>query len=321
MNRFKIAFALMAGLFFSCPNVLDAQSCCVATGNYNLNSVGRCQKGVLASKLEYGHSMGSFDSDGTFQWDNRASQSSWTQYIGAGYAFLYPHLEMGFNIPVVLSQNRKISEEDHYSYMLKGDINLSANLIVLNDLMTGIFSLNGESWKPFMSLNVGVKIPTGISSQSSQNWSQSDVTSNGYFQLNTSLLVSKFVTPKWVVGLNANYSLVKEKTIAISSRPNKINPGDIFGGSLSLSYIKNLWWSFYGFASLSKSTENKINGSSEPNSDNFSSLFGLSITRSVVVPFWQLQLGVETNPWFDGFGKNKSFSGYKTNITLRRNFI
>lgn len=317
----SLALSIFVGLAaVAVPSIASAQACCTATGAGEFSVVGRCHEGVLATQVTYQRGSGSYADDGEYRSLDHAQVDDLIVSVGGGFRPFHKSLQLYGSVPLRV-QHRAFDSTGSDVRLGPGDAAASIRWTALQDRMSGLSLGEPDSFIPFLDLYAGLKVPTGRAPEQTSVTTGADITGDGTWQLLGGAKVSKFVTPKHVVGLQATYSYGLARTIERASTTTEFAPAGEVDVQVSYLNIHDLFWSWGLNSSFRHAGKTYADGEPVPNSDMHRLRFGGHITHGFEFPFWEATLSVSADAWWDGASSNVPFVGPTASLTLRRQFL
>jgi hypothetical protein len=312
---------LTATVVLALPSSAFAQACCTATGAGEFAVVGRCQEAVIATQLTFQRAVGTFSGRGDYHSLSHAEVDDVVVSIGGGLRVLHPSLQIYASAPLRV-QYRSFDATGGDLSLGPGDAAGGVRWTALEDRMSGLSWEDPESFIPFVDVYATVKTPTGRAPERTRVTTGADITGDGAWQLSAGAKLSKFLTPKNLLGLQATYTHALERGI---EKPDgaitDYAPGDELDVQLSYLRISNIFWSWGLNASFKAAGETYADGAAVARSETQRLRFGAHLTHGFEFPYWEATVSATTDAWWDGASANLPFAGPAASITVRRQFL
>jgi hypothetical protein len=313
--------AITAVVVLAAPSLVSAQACCTATGAGEFAVVGRCQEAAIATQLTYQRGVGTFTGRGAFHSLSNTEVDDVILSIGGGIRVLHRSLQVYGSAPLRM-QRRSFNATGSDLSVRPGDVAGGVRWTALEDRMGGLKLDEPASFLPFLDLYATAKAPTGRAPEDTETTTGADITGDGAWQLSAGAKVSKFLTPKNLLGVQATYTHDFARSI---QKPDGAStdyaPGD--GLDLTLSYLRisNIFWSWGLNANFKAAGETYADGAAVAHSDTQRLRFGAHITHGFDFPFWEATLSGTADAWWNGASTNIPFVGPAVSVSMRRQFL
>lgn len=297
-----------------------AQACCTATGAGEFAVVGRCHNSVLTAQLGYEPTLGTYDSQGRFNAFRGASLQDMLVSVGAGSRFGTERFQVYGSIPLRV-QYRQFSGMDGSWGWGVGDGSLGVRWMFLEDMMSGIFAGDRDTYFPFLDGYLNLRIPSGRAPEVANDPVGADVTGRGHWSAVAGLKAVKFVTYKHVVGAYGEVGYSLGRPIERGQRTLDYRPGPEVATGVTYQYIRSVRWSWGAMAGIRFEGTAAEEGETIQGSSKRRLLLGAHFTRSLVFPFWEASISATNDAWGDFGGRNMPFVGPTIAISVQRNFL
>ena len=304
------------------PASASAQACCTATGAGEFSVVGRCQDAVLATQLSFQRGTGTFTDDGDYRSLDHARVNDMVVSLGGGFRPFSKRFQVHGSLPLRVQHRSFESTGDQVS-LGPGDAAAGMRWTALQDRMSGISMDDASSLVPFLDFYAGMKVPTGRAPEETTVATGADITGDGAWQFLAGAKLSKFLTTKHVLGLQAAYShsLARQIEHSTGGATTDFARGGQVDVSASYLHIHDLFWSWGLNSSYSTTAQAHADGTPVPDSQARRLRFGAHITHGFEFPYWEATLSVTADAWWDGPSENQPFVGPSAALTLRRQFL
>ncbi|MDH5491069.1 MAG: hypothetical protein OEY14_03890 [Myxococcales bacterium] len=301
------------------PGSVRAQACCTATGSGEFGLVGPCHDAAISAQLSYQAVIGSYGDTGAMRPLADATIGDLTLSLGAGLRLLNRRLEIGVIAPLRMQYRRFGAERSLRAR--PGDVFVGTRLTTLRDTTTGIELGNSASYRPFLDLIAGLRLPTGRAPDASEDPLGADVTGTGSFELNLGLKITKFLTLEHAVSLSAIWAHRFSRTVSAPEGALEFAAGERLSLRASWLYLPSLRWSAGLFIGASASSAATQDGQRIEASATHSLSFGGYATWVFLFPEWEVTASLSVDPFFPSGGRNLPYVGPSISLFLKRGFL
>jgi hypothetical protein len=303
------------------PTIAWSQACCTATGAGEFAVVGRCHSAVIATELSLQRGLGTFTDRGEYRGLNHAEVDDVVLSLGGGFRPFGPNWQVYGSVPTRL-QYRAFDGLDSELHAGLGDAAAGVRWTALHDGMQGIQLDEPGTLVPFVDLYATVKAPTGRAPEDTSSLIGADITGDGAWQLGAGVKLSKFLTPRHVLGVTASYGHSLERTVDKGGGDTtRYAPGDELDLKVTYLNIHDLFWSWGLSAGVNTTGKAYADGEAVAHSHTRRLQFGAHLTHGFSFPYWEASVAVVADAWWDDASTNLPFVGPAVTLTLRRQFM